>query len=152
MLNTIAPKTKNKKPKLVGRGGKRGKTSGRGTKGQKSRAGHKIRPEIRDRIKKLPKLRGRGKNTNKAFRLIPVAVNLSQLNTLFSAGERVTPQTLFAKGIFARVQGQLPKVKILATGTLEKKLSFYDCEVSVAAQKAILASGGTIGGYNETSA
>ena len=47
-------KTQNKKPKLVGRGSKRGKTSGRGTKGQKSRAGHKIRPEIRDRIKKLP--------------------------------------------------------------------------------------------------
>ncbi|MBI4136288.1 MAG: hypothetical protein HY481_01940 [Candidatus Vogelbacteria bacterium] len=44
--------------KIVGRGGKRGTTAGRGTKGQKARAGHRIRPAIRDVIKKLPKRRG----------------------------------------------------------------------------------------------
>ena len=48
----------NKKKRVVGRGGKRGKTSGRGTKGQKARAGHRIRPALRDIIKKIPKLRG----------------------------------------------------------------------------------------------
>ncbi|HVY35840.1 MAG TPA: uL15 family ribosomal protein, partial [Candidatus Paceibacterota bacterium] len=71
--------TKNKKKKTVGRGSKRGKTSGRGTKGQKARAGHRIRPHIRDIIKKLPKLRGRGKNSNKPFRLKPAAVNLMMI-------------------------------------------------------------------------
>lgn len=49
---------KNKKDRLVGRGGKHAKTSGRGGKGQTARAGNKRRPELRDIIKKLPKLRG----------------------------------------------------------------------------------------------
>jgi large subunit ribosomal protein L15 len=81
-LNSFAPRTKNKKPEPVGRGGKRGKTSGHGHKGQSSRAGHKIRPEMRDIIKKLPKLRGHGKNRSRTVRTnrIPVtAVNLSVL-------------------------------------------------------------------------
>lgn len=43
---------------MVGRGGKHAKTSGRGGKGQTARAGNKRRPELRDIIKKLPKLRG----------------------------------------------------------------------------------------------
>jgi hypothetical protein len=49
---------KNKKDRLVGRGGKHAKTSGRGGKGQTARAGNKRRPELRDIIKKLPKMRG----------------------------------------------------------------------------------------------
>ncbi|MBU0999268.1 hypothetical protein KKG24_03110 [Patescibacteria group bacterium] len=49
---------KNKKDRLVGRGGKHAKTSGRGGKGQTARAGNKRRPELRDIIKKLPKNRG----------------------------------------------------------------------------------------------
>ena len=48
-------KNRRKKSRQVGRGGKRGKTSGRGTKGQKARAGRKLRPEMRDIIKKFPK-------------------------------------------------------------------------------------------------
>ena len=44
-----------KKSKLVGRGGTRGKTSGHGGKGQTARAGHRVRPAMRDIIKKLPK-------------------------------------------------------------------------------------------------
>ncbi len=46
--------------KRVGRGGKRGTFSGRGTKGQHSRAGRRIRPAERDYIQHLPKLRGVG--------------------------------------------------------------------------------------------
>lgn len=48
----------NKKEKRVGRGGKRGTYSGRGVKGQSSRAGHRIRPAERDLIQRMPKLRG----------------------------------------------------------------------------------------------
>ena len=46
--------TKNKKTATVGRGGKRGKTCGRGGKGQTARAGPKIRPEWRAIIEKMP--------------------------------------------------------------------------------------------------
>jgi large subunit ribosomal protein L15 len=66
-FHILKRKTPNKKHKTVGRGGTRGKTSGRGTKGQNARAGHKKRPELRDFIKRVPKLRGRGKNSNKSF-------------------------------------------------------------------------------------
>lgn len=65
-FHTLKRKTKNQKGKLVGRGGTRGKTSGRGTKGQNARAGRKKRPELRDFIKRVPKLRGRGKSSLKS--------------------------------------------------------------------------------------
>jgi ribosomal protein L15 len=65
--HTLRPKTKRMRSAQVGRGGKRGKTAGRGTKGQNARAGRKKRPEIRDFIKRFPKLRGRGKNSLKSF-------------------------------------------------------------------------------------
>ncbi|MSR87620.1 MAG: hypothetical protein EXS69_00410 [Candidatus Zambryskibacteria bacterium] len=66
-FHTLKRKTANKKSRQVGRGGTRGKTSGRGTKGQNARAGHKNRPELRDFIKRVPKLRGRGKSSLKSL-------------------------------------------------------------------------------------
>ena len=61
---------KNKKDRLIGRGGKHAKTSGRGGKGQTARAGNKRRPELRDIIKKLPKNRGyQFKSIQKVFLL-----------------------------------------------------------------------------------
>lgn len=146
MLNTLKRTTKNKKAKLVGRGGTRGKTAGRGTKGQKARAGHKIRPHIRDIIKKYPKLRGRGKNINKAFVTRPAVVNLLALEKHFSAGESVTPSVLLAKGLITRTNGVLPAVKILATGTLTKKLDIFDCQTSASAKAKIEAVGGKVNG------
>jgi len=65
-FHTLKRKTPNHKSKQVGRGGTRGKTAGRGTKGQNARAGRKKRPEIRDVIKRVPKLRGRGKSSLKS--------------------------------------------------------------------------------------
>lgn len=67
-LHTLKPKTRSRKSQRVGRGGKRGKTAGRGTKGQNARAGRKKRPELRDFIKRFPKLRGRGKNSLKSYK------------------------------------------------------------------------------------
>ncbi|KKR37474.1 MAG: 50S ribosomal protein L15 [Candidatus Nomurabacteria bacterium GW2011_GWE2_40_10] len=57
-IHKLKRQHKNKKDRLVGRGGKHAKTSGRGGKGQTARAGNKRRPELRDIIKKLPKNRG----------------------------------------------------------------------------------------------
>lgn len=57
-IHDVQRKHKNKKDRIVGRGGKHAKTSGRGGKGQTARAGNKRRPELRDIIKKLPKQRG----------------------------------------------------------------------------------------------
>lgn len=59
-LHTLQPLHALKDKKRIGRGGKRGTYSGRGQKGQRSRAGRKIRPALRDLIQRLPKLRGAG--------------------------------------------------------------------------------------------
>ena len=67
-FHTLQSKTKRKRARQVGRGGTRGKTAGRGTKGQNARAGGKKRPELRDIIKRIPKLRGRGRSSLKSFR------------------------------------------------------------------------------------
>ena len=58
-LHELQPNYYNKDAKRIARGGKRGRTSGRGQKGQKSRSGRKIRPAIRDFVQRLPKLRGK---------------------------------------------------------------------------------------------
>ena len=146
-LHSISPRTKSKKRPPVGRGGTRGKTSGRGGKGQTARAGHKIRPEVRDRIKKLPKLRGQGKNrsrTVKTNRITGATVSLAALESAFFAGETVSPATLLAKGLVRRAKGRAPVVKILATGALAKALVIRNCSLSGAARAAVTAAGGTI--------
>lgn len=146
-LNSLSPRTKNRKNPPVGRGGKRGKTSGRGGKGQTARAGHKIRPESRDLIKKLPKLRGHGKNRARTVRTNRIAVsvvNLSLIEATYKAGETVSPSTLLAKDLVRRAKGRAPVVKILGAGPLTKALVVDGCAVSTAARVALLASGGTI--------
>jgi len=134
----------NKKIRRVGRGGKHAKTSGRGTKGQNARAGHKKRPEIRDFIKRIPKLRGRGKNLNTGRQDKPFAVNIGDLNRLFKDGAVVSPQTLVKMGLAKMVAHDLPRVKILATGALDKKLTVKGCAVSATAQAAIEKAGGNV--------
>jgi large subunit ribosomal protein L15 len=135
----------NKKSTQVGRGGKRGKTSGRGGKGQTARAGHKIRPEIRDMIKRIPKLRGRGKNSFKSFYKKFTPVNLNMIEKHFSAGEVVSPEVLVKKGLAELFAGANPAIKILAEGELTKKILFSDCAFSASAKTKILAAGGSIG-------
>lgn len=145
-LNTLSPRTKNKKNPPVGRGGKRGKTSGRGGKGQTARAGHHIRPEVRDLIKKLPKRRGHGKNRARSVKgnRVPVSVvNLDALELAFKAGETVSPATLVARRLVRRAKGRAPIVKILGTGEITKALTVTGCTLSAAALAAITKAGGT---------
>ncbi len=146
-LHTLTPRTKTKKPAPVGRGGKRGKTSGRGGKGQTARAGHKIRPEARDLIKKLPKRRGHGKNRSRTVRTnrIPLAaVNLAALEANFEKGQTVSPATLLAKGLVRRNKGRAPAVKILGTGSLTKPVVIEKCLLSASAREALEKAGATI--------
>lgn len=134
-----------KKSKLVGRGGTRGKTSGHGGKGQTARAGHRVRPAMRDIIKKLPKLRGHGKNRSESvfYRGPEAVVNVSALN-IFKANELVNPTSLVAKGLIAEAFGKHPKVKILGTGEITVAVKVEGCTVSETAKTKIEAVGGTI--------
>lgn len=129
---------------IVGRGGKRGKTSGRGGKGQTARAGNKRRPELRDFIKRIPKLRGRGKNSNKTIETKPVGVNLDAIEAVFKAGDSVTAQTLMEKRLITTFNGKVPVVKILAGGDFSKKFSFSGVKFSKEAKVKIEKAGGSI--------
>lgn len=135
-LHELRKVYKTKKAKRVGRGGKRGTYSGRGIKGQKARAGAKIRPAIRDLIIKLPKRRGLG---FKKFRKEFVEINLEILNRYFQDNEVVSPKTLLKKGLIERSFGKIPEVKILGKGNLERKLIFRNCLFSQSALKKLKA-------------
>ncbi len=138
-LNTIKRKTKRLKSRTVGRGGKRGKTAGRGTKGQNARSGRKKRPEERDIIKKLPKLRGYFNNT---IQKRVVSLPLSTLEKM-PKGE-VTTRTLEMKGLIKKTGNMYPRVKILGTGTLSSALVLKGIQVSASAKEAIEKAGGSV--------
>jgi large subunit ribosomal protein L15 len=115
-------KFKLKKRKRIGRGGKRGNYSGRGIKGQKARAGHKIRPALRDVILKIPKLRGQG---NIKIEKNIFEINLEKIDKNFLSGEKVTIESLKEKGL-VKIPKSVKnfKIKILGEGSLTKSLIF----------------------------
>ena len=116
-------------------------------KGQKARAGHKLRPEMRDFIKKFPKLRGHGKNRARTVndsKVPAVAVNLSVLEEVFAKGDTVNVDTLIEKGVVETMSGKKPKVKILAKGEISKALTIENLPVSEKAKEAIEKVGGSV--------
>ena len=141
-IHNLKRQHKNKKARQIGRAGQRGKTSGRGTKGQNARAGHKKRPEIRDFIKRIPKMRGRGKNINTSIVEKPIVLNLKDLS-VFASGETVSKETLLAKGLITKNDVKYV-VKILGTGTIDKKLEISGIFVSESAKTAIEKAGGSV--------
>ena len=137
-LHELRPIHKPKRKKRVGRGGKRGTYSGRGIKGQKSRAGRRLKPVIRELIKRYPKLRGyRQKLKIKNEKLKTAIVNLDILEKKFNAGEKVIPEILLEKRIIRKIKGRLPRVKILGKGKLGKSLTIEKCLVSQKAKEII---------------
>lgn len=125
----------------VGRGGKKGAYSGRGMKGQRSRAGRKMQPSIRELIKKFPKLRG---YKSERFLDDSVIVSLSVLAEKFSESEIISPKSLLEKRIIRRIKGRAPKVKVLGRAELKKPLSFEDCRFSKEARESVEKAGGKI--------
>lgn len=141
-LSQIKPTTKRKKKKIIGRGGKKGTYAGRGVKGQKSRAGRKIRPQIRDLIKKFPKLRGYDMKMPPK-KIETIIFNLGWLNEKFNEGETISLNSLTEKGLVDKNKRFL--VKILGDGSLTKKLIFdKNLLFSGSAREKIIKFGGEI--------
>ncbi len=146
-LHSLTKSASQKTKTRIGRGGKRGKTSGHGHKGQKQHGRHGIRPEMGDMIKKLPKLRGHGINRSRTVndsRVANTPVNLAQIEEAFKAGETVSPAGLVARGVVPTRAGKAPKVKVLGRGALTNKVTVENCTVSETAKAAIEAVGGTV--------
>ncbi len=123
----------------IARGGKRGTTSGRGQKGQKSRAGHKIRPALRDLIQRLPKRRG---FANKAHTSVTHTISVAQLGKLAAGHDQVTVEILKAAGaVPKRFQGP---VKVLSNGSITAAVKLVGIQASEGARAKIEAAGGSI--------
>lgn len=140
-IHELRRTTKHKSRKRVGRGGKRGTFSGRGTKGQKARSGHRIRPEIRDVIKKLPKKRG---YAVPSLGVKVSVVNVGDLENAFNASDVITPKALIDKGLMEARGGHIPAVKILGAGDVSKKFTVKGCRVSESAMTKIKKAGGNV--------
>lgn len=143
-IHNLKRKTPNKKTMIVGRGGTRGKTSGRGGKGQTARAGHKARPEWRDIIKRMPKLRGYSFQSITGVKNPVISINLNLIEAAFKEGATVKPSTIFAKGLIEHYKGKNQKIKILGSGEIKKKIMLVGCTVSKSAQEKIEKAGGSV--------
>ena len=140
------PKTIKKNNKRVGRGpgSGKGKTAGRGTKGQKARgglsAGHPhYEGGQRPLFKRLPYRRGKG---NSKIKKKPIVVNLEALN-LLPAGEKVNLESLIKFKIVDKKDAQTFGVKILGDGKLSKALTI-NLPISKSAAQKVQKAGGKI--------
>jgi len=137
----LKPKHKAKARKRVGRGGRKGTYSGRGMKGQSSRAGRKMVPIIRELIKRYPKLKGYRRFV---MQDCTVVVNIDLLEKITKEGEAINPENLIKNGIIRRINGKTPKVKILGKGKISKKIAVENCQLSKSAKEAIEKAGGSV--------
>lgn len=150
-LSTLRPAQPRKDRKRVGRGlgSGKGRYSGRGIKGQKSRSGSHMMPAGFEGGQmpidmRLGKLRG---NTSAdampigPFRTYSQPVNVRQLEERFETGDMVTPESLAAKGLIRKVTVD---VKILGVGELSKSLSVSAHGFSKTARKKIERAGGSV--------
>jgi large subunit ribosomal protein L15 len=149
-LSTLKPAQSRKDRKRVGRGlgSGKGRYSGRGLKGQKSRAGsHKMRAGFEGGqmpiYMRLGKQRG---STSKdampigPFRTSTVPVNVSALDR-FDDGAEVTPESLVEKGL---IKNTKIDVKLLGNGDLKKKLTVRVHAISATAREKVEQAGGTV--------
>ncbi len=139
-LHHLKPAEGSKSKKIrVGRGerGRRGKTAGRGTKGQKARG--KVRPGFEGGQmplqRRLPKLKG-FKNRNKEYFAL---INVERFNQ-FDDGAEVTPVELRALGL-VKHRG---RIKVLGEGDLDRKLTVKAHAFSLGAVEKIKAAGGSV--------
>ncbi len=150
-LHSLKPAQARKDRKRIGRGlgSGKGRYSGRGLKGQKSRSGsHKMPAGFEGGQMpidmRLPKLRG---NTSAdampigPFRTYSQPVNLRDLEERFDAGAEVTPETLKEKRLIRKVSVD---VKVLGVGELSKALSVSAHGFSKTAKKKIEKAGGSV--------
>jgi large subunit ribosomal protein L15 len=150
-LSNLKPAQARRDRKRVGRGlgSGKGRYSGRGIKGQKSRAGsHTMRAgyeggqmPLHMRIAKL-----RGNTSADAmpigpFRTFSQPVNVRDLEARFDAGDEVTPESLKAKGLIRSIRRD---VKLLGVGDLQKQLTITVHAASSSAREKVEAAGGTL--------
>jgi len=140
-LHQVRQIHKAKKAKRKGRGGKKGTYSGRGIKGQKSRSGKRLKPVIREIIKRYPKLRGHRFHMAPRYR---IGINLTKIEKAYNKGETVNAKTLAEKKLISLPGQKAFELKILGTGFLTKSLIFENCQFTKSALAKIKKAKGII--------
>ena len=136
-LHELQATHKKKSKKRVGRGGKRGTYSGKGMKGQKSRAGRKMKPMEMDLIKRLPKLRG---FKNKPLREKPLIINIADLEK--RVGNNIIDNKALLEAFIIKKLNK--KVKILGRGEIKKIFEIKGILISKSAKRKIETAGGKV--------
>ncbi|MBX6754006.1 50S ribosomal protein L15 [Thermorudis peleae] len=140
-LHDLRPAPGAHRPKVrVGRGiaAGKGKTAGRGTKGQKAR--NKVRPGFEGGQNPLYMRLGRKRGFRNPFKLVYEVVNVGVLNALEVDGP-ITPEVLFAHRL---IRGLEYPVKILGDGDVTRPLHVRAHAFSESAREKIAAAGGTV--------
>jgi len=143
-LHDLAPapgSTKNRKRVGRGHGSGHGGTSGKGDKGQASRAGGTKGPGFEGGqtplAMRLPKLPGFKNRWRQEYDI----VNVGRLDAVFADGDVVDAESLAAKGVIKSADSP---VKVLGDGELKKKLTVKVDKLSSSARTKIEAAGGTV--------
>ena len=142
-LNELSPSVPKKNRKRIGRGNSSGwgKTAGKGSNGQKSRAGGGVKPYFEGGqmpiYRRVPK---RG-FSNTIFKKEYTVISLSFLNNNFEDGEEVSLETLFNKCLIKKGRDG---IKVLGNGELNKKLTVKVHKISKSAKAVVEAKGGTV--------
>jgi large subunit ribosomal protein L15 len=149
-LSNLQPAQERVDRKRVGRGlgSGKGRYSGRGIKGQKSRAGsHKMRAgfsggqmPIQMRLGKLRGATSKDAMPIGPFRTYTHPINVRDLDR-FDAGDVVTPEALVEKGL---IKNTKTDIKLLGNGDISKKLTIRVHAISASAREKVEAAGGTI--------
>lgn len=124
-----------------GHGAGQGKTAGRGTKGQKARAGGTIRRGFQGGQNPIQQQLPYKRGFTNIFRVEYNVVNLSQLDEVFETGSEVTVETLIARRLARKKRWP---VKILGEGELTKALTVSAHKFSKTAREKIEAAGGRV--------
>jgi len=150
-LSNLKPAQPRKDRKRIGRGlgSGKGRYSGRGIKGQKSRSGsNKMRPGFEGGQNPIYMRLGkqRGPYSRDAMPMGPhrtstVPVNVAALEERFDAGAEVTVEALVAKGL---IRNSRTDVKLLGQGDLSKKLSITVHAASASAREKVEGAGGSL--------
>ncbi len=131
-FHDLKPTKTKKLKKRVGRGGKRGTYSGRGIKGQKARAGRRLKVAggQTSLLKRTPKLRGFKSRGQKLQTVL-----FKEISKNFKESEIVSPKTLLAKGLIKKLRAG--QIKILGPVSSTKKFIFKGLIMSESVAKSL---------------
>ena len=142
-LNELSPSVPKKNRKRIGRGNSSGwgKTAGKGSNGQNSRAGGGVKPYFEGGQMPIYRRVPEREFSNTIFKKEYTVISLAFLNENFEDGEEVSLETLFNKCLIKKGRDG---VKVLGNGELNKKLTVKVHKISKSAKAAVEAKGGTV--------